>query len=122
MNSLGDLAARIQAFRQQPFPTDWSKGVNGIGLVSLSTRAERALGEVAALGGWNPEYLRETGQAQAIDADLREILTSLDQALPALPAEPRHYFEQCRSLVAEAAALADAWWAWADGRDDGREQ
>ena len=61
MYLLGDLAARIQAFRQQPFPTDWAKVVNGIGLVSLATRAERALGVVAALGGWNPGYLRETG-------------------------------------------------------------
>ena len=120
MNSLDDLAARIQAFRPQPFPTDWAKVVNGIGLVSLAMRAERTLGEVAALGDWNPDYLRETGRAQSIDADLREILTSFEQALPALPAEPRHYFEQCRSLVAEAAALADAWWAWADVRENVR--
>ena len=87
----------------------------------MVTRVERTLGEVAALGGWNPDYLRATAR-RAIDADLREIPASFHQVLPALPAEPRQYFEQCRSLVADATALADAWWAWADGGEKVRRE
>jgi hypothetical protein len=122
MTALDEFAGRVRLFRRQPFPTHWAKVVNGVGLVSLVTRVERTLGEVAALGGWNPDYLRATGQAHTIDADLREMLASFNQVLPALTAEPRQYFEQCRSLVADATALADAWWAWADGREKVRRE
>jgi hypothetical protein len=53
MTALDEFAKRVRVFRRQPFPTDWAKVVNGVGLVSLVTRVERTLGEVAALGGWN---------------------------------------------------------------------
>jgi hypothetical protein len=106
--------ARVRSFRQQPFPTDWAKVVAGVGLASFSMRVEHSLSWIPMLGSFKPDYLRRTGQAQSTVKDLRDLLVVFDQFLPSLPPEPRHYFEDFRSLVADALALTDTWWTTAD--------
>ena len=98
----------VQRFWRQPFPTEWARVVNGIGLASLALRAEHTFGDLA--GHWNPEYVRGSGLAQSTAERLRTILEDLERATPALPPEPRAYFDQLRALVADAIALTERWW------------
>ena len=51
--------------------------------------------------------------------ELRELLVRFDQFLPALPPEPRAYFEDFKSLVADAIALTDTWWGVAPPHETG---
>ena len=102
--------ASVRLFRDRPFPHDWAKVVNGVGLASFSMQVERRLGELSSLSYWKPAYLYSTGQAQSAVANLQATLAEFDSFLPALPPEPRSYFEDLRSLVADAIAFTEAWW------------
>ena len=125
--ALDALAARVHAFRQRPFPTDWAKVVNGVGLASLAMRAERSLGEISWLGyfcNFRRSYLLTLGEPEAtagrLHDGLRLLAEQLDRALPALPPEPRGYFAGLRALVADAATLAARWRTFDDPAGSGR--
>jgi hypothetical protein len=97
-----DLKARYDVFKKRPFPTDWAKVVNGIGLVSLTMRAERCLGDAI-----HKHLPRPT-----IDELLR-LLDMFERALPApLPSESRGYFEELRDILAESLRYAKLYRAW----------
>jgi hypothetical protein len=109
----------VRDFLRRPFSPEWAKVVNGVGLASLTMRAERVFGDFA--GYLNPDYARSIGLAQAVSADLRDIVRQIDRATPALPSEARVYFGDLRSLVLSAIVLHDRWWATGpdgNGEDD----
>lgn len=119
--ALDALDARFHAFRQRPFPTDWAKVVNGVGLASLAMRAERSLGELSWLSwfcNFRRSYLLTLGEPEAtagrLHDALRPLVEQLDRVLPALPPEPQGYFADFRALVADPAALAARWWTFDD--------
>lgn len=101
-DALSALWTRWGAFRSRAFPREWAKVVNGVGLASLSMRAERALN---LLFGYFPPG--KTNLRNDLTTNLATALAWCDEALPALPDEPRHYFEELRSIVGDAAALID---------------
>ena len=103
--------ARVRAFRARPFPTDWARVVAGVGLASFSMRVERTLEPLPAMYCWKPDYLHRIGLAQSTVKELRELHDGFAPFLPALPPEPRAYFEEFRALVADALALTEEWWA-----------
>jgi hypothetical protein len=107
---------RWSAFRMRPFPTDWAKVVAGVGLASFSMRVEKSFWKMSTMGVWKPWYVHRMGWAVPAVEDLRDILRQFDMFLPALPPEPRRYFEEFRSLAADALALTERWWAAADDR------
>jgi len=63
------------------------------------------------MGHWKPAYLHRIGAAQSMTEKLQEAFDGFDQFLDALPPEPRSYFEEFRSLVADALAMVETWWA-----------
>ena len=104
--------ARVRAFRKdRSFPTDWAKVVAGVGLVSFSMRVEQVLSNMSMMYCFTPQYLHDTGQAEAVTHDLDALLREFDRFLPSLPPEPRSYFEDVRALVNEALQLAGKHWA-----------
>ena len=103
---------RVRLFKGRPFPTDWAKVVNGVGLASFTMRVERQLSELSSLSNhdWKPSYLHRIGAAQSMTADLRALLETFDRFTPTLPPEPRAYFIDLRNLVTAAIAFTDEWW------------
>ena len=116
-----DYWAGVRLFRQRPFPTDWARVVDGVGLASFTMRVERSLGEMSALSYWKPSYLHRSGKAPAKVAELRALLATFDRFLPALPPAPRAYFHDLRSLVSDAVAFTDRWWAPGEGVAAGQD-
>ena len=111
MAAFDELSSRIRLSRDRPFPTDWARVLNGVGLASFTMRVERVLNELSGLSDLKPTYLHATGTAASIGAELRTLLGIADQFMPALPSEPRAYFNDLRGLVADAVELTEAWWA-----------
>jgi hypothetical protein len=74
-------------------------------------RVEHVLGALPQWAGYKPLYLHSIGVPQSAARDLRDLLPPFDRFLPSLPPAPRQYFEDLRSLVAEAIELTDKWWA-----------
>jgi hypothetical protein len=99
--SLEPLAARYREFKTRTFPTDWATVVNGVGLASLATRAERCMDDVV----WK-HLPRST-----VDELLR-LLAMCERALPALPPEPHDYFDELRSIVLDALHWAKRHRPW----------
>lgn len=112
------LSARLNRFRGRPFPTEWAKVVNGVGLASLTMRAERALGDIARLHSmceFRLSYLHSIGEPRSTAAALFDALhpmpAEFDRFLAALPPDARAYFADLRALVADGLALAEQWWS-----------
>jgi len=102
---------KVRSFQRRPFPTDWAVVVAGVGLASFSMRAERSLSTLASMGDRKPAYLHRIGRAQSMTEELEALLGGFDRFLPALPPEPRSYFDAFRLLVVEAVELTETWWA-----------
>jgi hypothetical protein len=98
-------------FKDRPFPHDWAKVVNGVGLVTLTERVEHYLGAFSFLNDRGLAYSYQAREARQVVADLRAVLPEFDRFLAALPAEPRSYFEDLRSLVSDALTFTNTWWA-----------
>jgi len=105
------LWSRVREFRRRPFPTDWAKVVNGVGLASFTYRVERGLSALSGLSSWKPSYLHTIGAIQEPVAELRAIEATFDQFLPALPPEPHAYFNELRGVIVAAIEWTDVWWA-----------
>ena len=110
MAAFDALWARVRLFHARPFPTEWAKVANGVGLASFAMRAEKALGALFPLTEYKPSYLHSIRASHGIIGELRTVLATFDRFMPALPPDPRSYFEDLRSLVAEAVAFAREWW------------
>ena len=101
------LGERIRDFRLRPFPEGWAKVVNGVGLASLSMRAEFSLYGVPA---FTCVYLDEHHYPEPVVSGLGGIIESCDRALPALPADAAPYFRELRSLAHDALRMVNAYW------------
>jgi hypothetical protein len=105
-----DLSSRVARFGRRPFPAGWAKRVCGVGLASSTTRAEHALRKLSGLDPVLPSY-RLRIAAQPAASELRAILDAFDRFPPALPPEPRPYFDDLRQLVSDALSFLERWWA-----------
>ena len=61
-------------------------------------------------GNWKPSYFHRIGAAQSMMAELRALLETFDQFMPALLSEPQAYFTDLRALVTSAIEFTDEWW------------
>jgi hypothetical protein len=107
------LWSRARLFRGRPFPEGWARVVNGVGLASITMRAEENLDALFLLRQYKSSHDRHVHSAKAwlrVKGDMRALLLALDRSTPELPPEPRAYFEDLRALVADTIAFADKWW------------
>ena len=98
--ALDALWTRWAAFRSRPFPHEWAKVVNGVGLATLSMRAETCLN---TLFGYYPPG--RASMRMNLTSDLDTAVAWCDEALPCLPDEPRQYFEDLRSILHDATTV-----------------
>ena len=105
------LCSRMGQYRSRPFPTGWAKVVNGVGLASFTDRVGRGLGALSGFSSLKPSYLHAIRAAQETGAELKAIVATFDQFLPALAPEPRAYFDDLRGAVVAAIEWTNVWWA-----------
>jgi hypothetical protein len=90
------LEQRLRGFRAKPFPTQWARVVNDVGIASLGMAADK----------WFDEFIRGHNSMKSVTFQLRQIVQKCDRILPALDETALLYFAEMRSIALECLDLA----------------